>query len=170
MPRQPFDRASVRRLVEAAALPGQPEPTFETARELTALWLGHRLFTVLAFHADSGDVERVYTSRPAEYPLRGRKRMGPTPWGERVLRDAHAWFGRGADDIRRAFPDHELILSLGCEECLSAPVRCGERVLGVVSALDAAGSYREEDLGVMGTVAAFLVPGLLESSGDVRPM
>ncbi|MDQ0314951.1 GAF domain-containing protein [Amorphus orientalis] len=151
------------RLADALATPGQPVPTFQTADQIAAEYLGHRLFTILAFRAEAGEVERIYSSRPAEYPLLGRKKMGPTPWGDVVLKGGKPWFGASADDIRWAFPDHELILSLGCETILNAPVRFDGRTLGVISVLDAPQAYDASDLALVQFLAPALVPALLHS-------
>lgn len=148
------------RLSEALAASGQPAPVFEAFDRLVAEAIGHRLFTILAWRPADGDVERVYSSRPGDYPLLGRKRMGPTPWGSRVLGEGQSWFGEGAEAIRWAFPDHELILSLGCESCLNAPVRHDGAVLGVVSALDGPGRYGTNDLEALVALSGFLVPAL----------
>ena len=95
-------------LADALAQPGQPKPAYEAFEHLATEHFGHRLLTILAWHG-SAEVERVHTSRPAEYPLLGRKRMGVTAWAEIVLKGGQPWFGKSADDIRWAFPDHELM-------------------------------------------------------------
>lgn len=162
MPKKPLDVVTAaRRLGEALAERGQPRPLFEEMEKVTGETLGHRLFTILAWRSESGEVERLHTSRPAEYPLLGRKMMGPTPWGDLVLRGGRSWFGRSAKDIVWAFPDHELILSLGCESCLNVPVRYDGRVLGVVSVLHAAGRYEDADLAALEPLAQFLAPAFL---------
>lgn len=150
-------------LAEAGARPGQPEALYRRSDRIVGETLGHRLFTILAFRPQLGEVERMYSSRVEEYPLLGRKKMGPTPWGEIVLEAGRPWFGASAEDIRWAFPDHELILSLGCETCLNAPVRYDGHVLGVISALDAAGAYDEGDLALLVMLAPYLVPALMLS-------
>ena len=147
-------------LADALAQPGQPKPAYEAFERLATELFGHRLLTILAWHG-SAEVERVHTSRPAEYPRLGRKRMGVTAWGEIVLKGGQPWFGKSADDIRWAFPDHELILSLGCESCLNAPIRFDGRVLGVVSLLDGAGSYDEDELRALQPLAQILAPTFL---------
>lgn len=149
-------------LSEALARPGQPQSIFEAFERVLQEAIGHQLFTILAWRSGSSDVERLHASRPAEYPPQGRKRMGPTPWGAHVLEKGLPWFGRNADDIRWAFPDHELILSLGCESCLNAPVRHDGRVLGVVSVLDAEDRYRQSELEALVPLSAFLIPPLLD--------
>lgn len=150
-----------RTLASALAERDQPHSIFHALQAVCNDMLGHRLFTVLAWREETGEVERLHTSRPAEYPLLGRKAMGPTPWGDVVLRAGRPWFGDSADDIVWAFPDHALILSLGCESCLNVPVRYDGRVLGVISVLDREGSYAEEDLARLEPLAQYLVPGFL---------
>jgi hypothetical protein len=150
-------------LTEALAQTEQPMTVFTALERLLKNAIGHRLFTVLAWRPETDDVERLHTSRPAEYPLAGRKRMGPTPWGEHVLDKGLAWFGRDADAIRWAFPDSDLILRLGCESCLNAPIRHDGDVLGVVSVLDAEGRYTHRDLEALVPLSAFLIPPLLLS-------
>lgn len=148
-------------LAAALARPGQPGETYDCLEGVCRQRMGHRLFTVLAWDATSGDVERVHTSRPDAYPLKGRKPMGPTAWGAHVLHCGEPWRGEGADAIRWAFPDHALILSLGCDSCLNAPVRYDGATLGVVSVLDAAGTHTDRHLAELVTLAPFLVPPLL---------
>ena len=161
----PFDAASIAaRMAEALAGPGQPDPAYRAIDEITAEILGHSLFTVLAFVEKDGEVERMYTSRPEEYPLRGRKKMGPTPWGDHVLKGGRSWFGAGAEDIRWAFPDAELILSLGCEHCLCAPVRHDGRTLGLISVLGPDGAYGEGDLALVEMLTPYLIPALTPQS------
>lgn len=167
MTKKPLDLAAAAGMLgRALAEPGQPRRIFEALEQVTGETLGHRLFTVLAWRPEAGEVERLHTSRPAEYPLLGRKAMGPTAWGDVVLKGGGSWFGRSADDIVWAFPDHRLILSLGCESCLNAPVVYDGRVLGVVSVLDAAGRYDEADLAALEPLAQLLAPAFL---ADNRP-
>lgn len=156
--------ATVRRLGAAQAGPGQPATLFAAFGQLCAEMVGHSLFTLLAWDPAGNDVERLYSSRPAEYPPLGRKAMGPTEWGARVLKGGRTWIGRTAEDIRWAFPDHELILSLGCEACLNAPVRWNGSVLGVVSVLGPAGAYDDADLAGLDLAAQLLAPGFLAAA------
>ena len=153
--------AALARLGMAQAHPDQPAPLFATFEDICAGAVGHRLFTLLAWRPATGEVARIHSSRPAEYPLRGRKPMGPTAWGAQVLHDGRPWLGRSAADIEWAFPDHALIASLGCASCLSAPVLWDGRVLGVVAVLDRAEAYTPADLAGLCRIAPLLAPGFL---------
>ena len=157
-----FDLAeALRRLGAAGSRAGQPRLLFEAFDRLCAERVGHSLFTILAWAPDTNDVERLHSSRPREYPLLGRKAMGPTDWGARVLKGGQTWIGISASDIKWAFPDHELIAALGCASCINAPVRWDGRVLGVVSVLGPEAAYDEADLAGLDAIAPLLVPGFL---------
>lgn len=143
------------------ACSGQPDGLFALFDRICQDRFGHRLFTLLAWAPETNDVERLYSSRPADYPLLGRKAMGPTQWGAKVLKGGETWLGRDAADIRWAFPDHELILSLGCEACLNTPVLYDGRVLGVVSVLGPEGAYDHADLEALVRLTPALVPAFL---------
>ena len=60
------------------AEPGQPETLFRSFDAVAARLVGHELFTLL--YVDGQEVARIYSNRPAQYPVFGRKPMGPTPW------------------------------------------------------------------------------------------
>lgn len=155
-------------LDKAQALPGQPDALFKAFDDICQQAVGHRLFTLLAWAPETNDVQRVYSSRPDSYPPGRRKAMGVTAWGERVLKGGQTWIGSTADDIRWAFPDHELILSLGCEACINAPVRWNGAVLGAVSVLGPASPYDEDDLEGLDRLAARLAPGFLTLAAAPR--
>lgn len=147
-------------LARAAADAADPVTVFRAAEAASAALIGHRLFTILFAVPGGAEVERVHSSDPVAYPLTGRKRMGPTPWGEHVLRQGRTWLGNTAEDIRWAFPDHELIASLGCAACINVPVREGGEVLGTLNILDAAGAFAEADVATAEVIGGFL-PGAL---------
>ena len=153
-------------LARAAAGEADPVAVFRAAEAASIALIRHRLFTVLFVVPGGAEVERVYSSDPAAYPLTGRKRMGPTPWGDHVLAQGRCWMGNTADDIRWAFPDHALIASLGCAACINVPVREGGVVIGTLNILDAAGAYTQDDVATTEVIAGFL-PGALRRAAHL---
>jgi hypothetical protein len=149
----------------ALALPGQPGPLFGALERAVAATLGHRLFTILRYHAERRETERVHTSHPDAYPLGGRKPVRATPSTERVYGRREAYLGRTADDIRTCFPDHDRIFALGCESVLNLPVVVDGRVLGTVNLLHQAGWYEEGDIPLGRAFAALAAPGFLLQQG-----
>ena len=120
--------------------------------------VGHRLFTLLAVDNPRQEVARVYTNRPSEYPVGGRKPLVPgSGWGEIVLVHKRPWIGYDAADIAWAFFDHDLIASLGCASCVNVPVVQDGAVLGTINMLHEAGFYTEADAARIARFAPLLV-------------
>ena len=147
----------------AAALgrPGQPATIFAALDAALGAVIGHRLFTVLRHHPDTGESERRYTNQPAAYPVGGRKPLNPTPWSRQIFEERRPYLGRTAEDIRAVFFDHALIASLGCASVLNLPVVYDGHVLGTVNLLHEAAWYMETDIPVGLVFAALAAPALL---------
>jgi GAF domain-containing protein len=140
---------------------GQPRALFSALDQAMGATLGHRLFTILRYHPDAQESERLYTNQGAAYPVGGRKAVRATPATSALFGERRPYIGRTAADIRASFGDAELILSLGCESVLNLPVVFDGRVLGTVNLLHEAGWYDEGDLLLGLTFAALAVPGYL---------
>ncbi|PYO01299.1 MAG: GAF domain-containing protein [Candidatus Rokuibacteriota bacterium] len=151
----------LRAVAEAVRVPDQPRATFEALDRAFAAVLGHKLFTVLRYHEDTGESERLYTNQPAAYPVGGRKSLNPTPWTEHVLRGQRPYLGRTHADIRAVFFDHALIASLGCGSVLNLPVVMGGRVLGTLNLLHEEHRYEDDDAGIGHLFAALAIPAFL---------
>ncbi len=130
--------------------------------------IGHRLFTVLYVAPGAQEVARIYSSNPVAYPVAGRKRMGPTPWGDRVIKGMHPYIGRNAEDIRWAFPDHALIASLGLASVLNIAITHNGACVGTLNILHEAEHYSEEHIALMEPFGALLVP-LLTAAAAQEP-
>ena len=144
----------------AMAEDGQPAATFDALETALDAVLGHKLFTILRYHAASGESERVWTTQPAAYPVAGGKPLNPTFWSRHVLEQRRPYVGRSADDIRAVFFDHELIASLGCASVLNVPVVWDARVLGTINLLHEAEWYDDGDATLGLAFAALAVPTL----------
>jgi GAF domain-containing protein len=151
-------------VTDAIARDGSPAVAYRAVDEALAGLLGHRLFTILVRREGGEEVERVYSSRPDAYPVQGRKRMGPTPWGELVLVRKQTFLGPDVAAIRWAFPDHELIESLGLGSVINVSAQQGGEVLGTLNLLDREGAYTSPDQVALARVfTPFLIPALLQA-------
>jgi hypothetical protein len=130
--------------------------------------VGHRLFTLLVVVEGGAAVERIHSSDPAAYPLTGRKPMGPTPWGDHVIKGRQPWHGRTLTDIRWAFPDHELIASLGCGSCINIPVIVMGRMIGTMNVLDAENAYDDRAVEALGLYAPLLALPFAEAAHAIK--
>jgi hypothetical protein len=149
------------RLARATAEAETPQQAFVAAETAVRALTGFRLFTILFVTRAGDEVERVHSSDPAAYPLTGRKRMGPTPWGTHVLDGQQAWHGADAEAIRWAFPDHALIASLGCGSCINIPVIIMRQLIGTLNVLDAPGVLRADQIPSLQAVAPAIALPLL---------
>jgi hypothetical protein len=131
-----------------ATMPGQPQALFGALDAAFGVVLGHKLFTLMRYHATSGESERIYTTHPREYPVGGRKALNVTPWAERVLTRQQPYLGRTPADVQSVFFDHVLIASLGCGSVLNLPVVWDGRTLGTINLLHEEGWYDDGDAGV----------------------
>lgn len=129
--------------------------------------IGFGLFTMLVVTPSGEEVERIYSSNPDAYPLAGRKRMGPTPWGEHVLRQKRPFLGRDVAAIRWAFPDHVLIESLGLGCVINIPILAFGRVLGTFNILDREGVYDESDMATALALSPYVVLPFMTELGQI---
>jgi hypothetical protein len=159
--RTPLTVEQVQAILTVAAGPHAPRDTYAAVEAAAGRALGHRLFTLMILHDETGEVERVYSSRPHVYPVGGRKAKRGTPWGGIVIDRGEVYVGRSADDIRWAFDDHPLILGLGLQSVLNVPVSFQGRRLGTMNLLHEAGWYDDADGTPGRLLAGLLVPDLL---------
>lgn len=147
-----------------AALRSGPTDAFFKAVEKAARdTVGHKLFTLLYVAPNGKRVKRLYTNMPKEYPVGGYKDVKDTDWHKLVIGQKKPWVGHDAKDIKWAFFDHELILSLGCESAMNVPVIYNGRLLGTMNLLDAAGHYKDTDPRKCEAFAALLVGPFLDA-------
>ena len=81
------------------------------------------------------NLERVYTSKPREYPLKGKKDIIRNFWQVQVLEKGIAYIGYDFQDIKTSFSDFDLIKKLGCSSVLIIPVKSGDNIKGSVNLL-----------------------------------
>ena len=110
---------------------------------------GALLCTLLRWDAGTEQLVRVASSRPGEYPVGGSKHFDrPWPaWLEACVGQQTGHVADGAEAVREAFFDHQLIASLGCAGYCTVPVLAEGEVLGVLNALGPAGWATPERLG-----------------------
>jgi len=161
MTRTPLTLADLTAIAEATASDPNPDAVFHAVEALTQRAIGVRLFTVMRAHAESAEVERVYSSNPTAYPVTGRKPKGGTEWGAKVLDRGETFLAATADEVRRVFADYELIFSLGIGAILNVPIRFRGRSLGTLNLCSEAHWFRDEDFATGRTLAGLLVPPLL---------
>jgi GAF domain-containing protein len=146
----------------AMAHPGQPQAGLLALDRALAATIGHKLFTVLVLNQAAGQKQRYYTNQPGAYPTGGHKPIEPAgEYHQTVVLAGQPRFLRNRADIIRAYPDHPLILSLGCESSVNVPVRWNGETLGGLNLLDGAGRYHEAQTPLLLNFAALALPAFL---------
>lgn len=153
-------------LATTLAAPGQPLALFGKMEALCKAMVGHELFTLL--YRDGAEVARVYSSRPKEYPVSGRKLMGPTPWGDLVLTNRQPFLGRDKDAIRWAFFDHALIIGMGLGSVINIPVLYDGQAIGTLNLLAPEYHYQQEHVAAVAGLAPMLVPAFIEARAQAH--
>ncbi len=154
-----------------AASTAQPKTTFQALDLLVQSTIGAKLFTMTEFDLPRRVARRVYSGMPNVYPVFGEKPLVPNNWTAIVLDRQETFAANTIGEIAKVFPDHELVLSLGCESCLNLPIVIGGRVWGTLNCLDVAGHYTPsrvetaQTLKSAGTVA-FLLAKAYRNQGD----
>ncbi len=151
--------AQLRRLT--AARNDAPREFFDEVARTAAELMGCALFTVMRFDPALDEVERLYTTDPATYPLGGRKQKRDTEWARQVLGEQRLFIGEGDAAIRAAFDDHETILALGLHSIINVPLTAADdSCLGTLNFLMRHDKLANADVEIarkLGTLAATVV-------------
>lgn len=154
------------RAIANAAQRGQPELLFRSMDKAFATVIRHHLFTLLVIDEKSSEAQRVYTSDSENFPIGGRKQMAKTPWAEWAIDGRRGWVGRNAADMRWAYPDHELIASIGLTSARNLPVIYDDCFLGTINLLHRdEGFYDDADLEIGAPFAALLISAFGQITG-----
>lgn len=158
-------------LTAIAAADDQPSRTFEALGRLAQDVSGARLVTLMTFDAATREAGRVWTSDALHYPVAGTKAAEDTIWTRTVLDRHETFVANTIDGIRKVFPDHDLIASLGCASCMNLPFVAMGRVLGTANILDAEGYFTPDRIAAIDAtlrlpgLAAFLLNETLKPKG-----
>ena len=149
------------RLSPALAAPGQPGPAFDALKTLVRRVAGAKLFTVMTYDGATQMARRAYTSHPTDYPVGGAKPLSVGLWSQTVIERREPFVANTIEAIAEVFPDHPLILSLGCESVVNLPALFDGAVIGTVNCLDVRGHYTPERVAALKALAPFATMALL---------
>lgn len=148
-------------LAQLSASAHEPQALYQAVDALVQEVIGHRLFTIMRVHEAAMEVERVYSSNIAAYPVGGRKPKRGTPWSKVVLDKGEVFVARTPDEVREAFDDYPLIFSLSVGSIMNVPIGYRGRRLGIMNISNEAGWFRDEDAAAGLLIAPLLVPALM---------
>jgi hypothetical protein len=153
----------VEAVAQAGTEEGQPNVLLAELDRALAQAVGHKLFTVLVLNEEVGQNQRYYSNQPKAYPVGGSKPIDRSSvLYKDVILGGKPRICYDYEDIKRAFFDHELIRSLGCESAVNYPVRWNGKTIGTLNLLHQAGWYNETNVAAIGPFAGLSVPALLD--------
>ena len=156
-----------RKMAAAHSAARTPSAIFDAFRDLIGQRLGFGLLTMLMVTADGDEVQRIYTTDPANYPLSGRERLQSTPWEHHVFGEQRPYLGADREAIRWAFAgDLDRIVSLGLGATMNIPVVGLGETLGIVNIIGKEGQYTTQHLAAVASLAPFLAMPLLACRSD----
>ncbi|MFW7267740.1 GAF domain-containing protein [Gluconacetobacter sp. Hr-1-5] len=100
--------------------------------------------TISSFDETTGEAERLYSSRPMEYPVSGRKPVNQTWWSEWVMKQKRTFCANSSEEIAEVFYDHKEIFQLGCESIVNIPIVFKGSVIATINCLGKAGHFTED--------------------------
>ena len=158
---RPLTLADLASLAERLASEQETSLLYAAIDALVQEVIGHRLFTLMRVHEASAEVERIYSSNPAAYPVGGRKQKRGTPWSRAVLDRGEVFVARTPEEVRAAFSDYALIFSLGIGSIMNVPLAYRGRRLGTMNISHEADWFTADDARAGLLIAPFIVPSLL---------
>ncbi len=115
---------------------------------------------------DIVDLQRVWTSDVAAYPVGGRKRKTLTPWTRQLLRGAQVFVGEGDAVLREVFDDHERIASLGLHAVVNVPLLdASGRCAATFNLLGVRPTWQPQELALVQLLAVLATPWVLADRG-----
>lgn len=149
---------------------GQPMAALDALGRLAAQVTGAKLVTLMT--VDDSGAERLWSNMPDVYPVSGRKPLNESYWSDVVMRDQQTFVANSIDKIAEVFPDHPLILSLGCESVMNLPIIVAGHVMGTINCLAGPGYWttarleQAEELRLPGA-AAYLLHRLMTNGATL---
>ncbi len=134
------------------------ETAFDQVSTLLKERLGHTLFTVSRNLPGGVEVERIYSSQPADYPVGGRNQVDQTEWTRQMER-GECFIANAPEEFGEHFHNLDVIVAQGFGAVINIPVNRGSSKLGSLNLLDRTGAYRGDVLPACREAATQAVEG-----------
>jgi hypothetical protein len=163
LPLPPFER-----LCDALGRAIAPEDALAEIEAARAALFGPGLLTVNLVaerpHAASPDfqLQRAWSSKPADYPVGGRKRKSPTPWTGQLLVRGEVFVGAGEEALAAVFDDAAKIMAMGLRSVVNVPLLAGGECRATFNVLGPQAPWGREDVAAIRLLALLARPFVLQ--------
>ncbi|HEV8691229.1 MAG TPA: GAF domain-containing protein [Polaromonas sp.] len=115
------------------------------------------------------ELQRLWSSNPAAYPVAGRKRKPMTPWARQLLRCGEVFVGEGDAALAAVFDDHAQIASLGLRAVINVPLLAGGRCVATFNLLGPRPQWQPHEVMLARLLAVLATPWVLQSAAGILP-
>lgn len=147
--------------IETSAKTTDPAAVWAEADRIIAATIGYKLLTAFRYVEANTQVERIYSSDPATYPVGGRKAIVEYPVNQAALARGETFLAADEAAVRSTYADWPRILSLGIGSILNVAIRHGGRNLGAINISHEAGWFGPGRVRDARIIAGLLVPCVL---------
>lgn len=150
-----------------------PDAALRILEQVRQSLLGDGLLTVnLNATPDRADdevveLQRLWSSNPAVYPVAGRKRKPMTPWARQLLRRGEVFVGEGDAALAAVFDDHAQIASLGLRAVINVPLLAGRRCVATFNVLGSRPQWQPHEVMLARLLAVLATPWVLQSAAGI---
>jgi hypothetical protein len=142
-----------------------PQAVMEAVRQATLTMVGPGLLTINAWHARTAEIERLWSSDPAAYPVGGRKIKGDTTWTRQLLVRGEVFVGEGDAALAAVFDDIAVIRRLGLNGVVNVPLCHRGAVIGTFNYLASVQTWTAEEIATLRVLGQFAMPAVAELVG-----
>lgn len=141
-----------------------PAAAFDAIGSATAALLGPGLLTINAWRRDSAEVERLWSSDPAAYPVGGRKHKPDSPWSRQLLGQGEVFVGEGDHALAAVFDDIAVIRALGLSAVVNVPVCERGQCVGTFNFLAARAAWAPGEVATLRMLAQMATPAVVAAA------
>ena len=138
------------------------DSAMHSAEQFRQAVLGNGLMTVNQVHSVSAEqirLQRIWSSRPQEYPVGGTKVKVMTDWTRQLLLRSETFVAEGVASLEAVFDDVGLIVSMGLRAVVNVPlVRQDGSCFATFNVLGTHEHWTAADRGVISLLAELARP------------
>ncbi len=142
-----------------------PQAVMDAVGQATLAMVGPGLLTINAWHAQTAEIQRLWSSDPAAYPVGGRKIKGDTAWTRQLLVRGEVFVGEGDEALAAVFDDIAVIRGLGLNGVVNVPLCHGGAVIGTFNYLAGVQTWAAEEIAALRVLGQFAMPAVAELVG-----
>jgi len=142
-----------------------PQAVMDAVGRATLDMVGPGLLTINAWHAQTAQIERLWSSDPAAYPVGGSKTKGDTAWTRQLLVRGEVFVGEGDEALAAVFDDIAVIRALGLNGVVNVPLCHRGAVIGTFNYLANVQTWTADEIAALRVLGQIAMPAVVELVG-----